>query len=183
MDNITNTLLEIAKYTIPALIVLAACQTIVKKFLVTQVQRKQLAIFQESQDITLRLRLQAYERLVLFVERINPGQLIPRIYVPAMTVIDLQQAIVINIRAEFEHNLAQQIYVSKNVWETVKNVKEQEINMAIRIAQTLSPDAPGKDLHKRILDIILKADEQLPTDMALQIINDECKRVMSMGSI
>ncbi len=183
MDNVTTTLLEILKYTIPALIVLAASHSIVKKFLVSQVQRKQLAIFQESQDITLRLRLQAYERLVLFVERINPGQLIPRIYVPAMTVSDLQQAIVINIRAEFEHNLAQQIYVSKNVWETVKNVKEQEINMAIRISQTLNPDAPGKELHKRILDILLKADEQLPTDMALQIINDECKRVMSMGSI
>jgi len=183
MDNILTTLLEILKYTIPALIVLAASYMIVKKFLVSQIQRKQLAIFQDSQDITLRLRLQAYERLVLFVERISPAQLIPRIYDPSMTVRDLQQVIIMNIRAEFEHNLAQQIYVSKNVWETVKSVKEQEINMAIQIGKTLNPDAPGKDLHTRILDIVLKADEQLPTDMALQIINEECKRVMTFGSV
>lgn len=171
------------KYTIPALIVLAASYQIVKKFLVTEMQRKQLAVFRDSQDITLRLRLQAYERLVLFLERINPGQLIPRVYAPNMTVRDLQQAIIFNIRGEFEHNIAQQIYVSKNVWETVKNVKEQEINMVIQVAQSLNPEAPGKDLHTRILDIILKADQDLPVNMALQIINEEVKIVMSHGAI
>jgi hypothetical protein len=181
--NIALTLLEILKYTVPAFIVLIASYLIVKKFLVTQIQRKQLAIFQDAQDITLRLRLQAYERLVLFTERISPRQLLPRIYVPSMTVLDLQQAIIMNIRAEFEHNLAQQIYVSKNVWETVKNVMEQEINMAIQISKTLSPDAPAKELHTRILEIILKTEQQLPTDMALQIINDEVKKVMSYGSM
>ena len=169
--DITVTLVEILKYTIPALIVLMSSYLIVKKFLVSQMQRKQMAIFRDSQDITLRLRLQAYERLVLFIERITPGQLIPRVYTPSMTVLDLQQAIIFNIRAEFEHNLAQQIYVSKNVWETVKNVKEQEINMTISVAKTLNPDAPAKELHARILDIILKTQQGLPTNVALQIIN------------
>jgi hypothetical protein len=181
--DILGTILEILKYTIPALIVLTSSYLVVKKFLVSEMQRKQLAIFRESQDITLRLRLQAYERLVLFIERISPGQLIPRIYNSAMTVRDLQQAMIINIRGEFEHNLAQQIYVSKNVWETVKNVKEQEILMANQVAQTLSPDAPAKELHARILDIILKSEQELPTNMALQIINEEVKMVMSYGSV
>ena len=181
--DITGTLLEILKYTIPALIVLISSHLIVKKFLVSEMQRKQLAIFSDSQDITLRLRLQAYERLVLFIERITPGQLIPRVYDASTTVQDLQQAIIFNIRAEFEHNLAQQIYVSKNVWETVKNVKEQEINMTISVAKTLSPDVPAKELHARILDIILKANQELPTDVALHIINEEVKMVMTYGSI
>src|SRR6185503_18503640 len=100
---------------------------------ISETQRKQLALFQEAQDTTLRLRLQAYERLVMFIERISPRQMIPRIYDPSMTVQDLQQALVITIRSEFEHNLSQQIYVSQNVWETVKNVKEQEINMVHQI--------------------------------------------------
>ncbi len=183
MNNITLTLLEILKYTIPAFIVLVSSYLIVQKFLVTEMHRKQLAVFRDAQDITLRLRLQAYERLVLFLERISPGQLIPRVYNSAMTVVDLQQAIIFNIRTEFEHNLAQQIYVSKNAWETVKNVKEQEINMVIQVAQTLSPDAPAKELHTRILDIILKADQELPSNMALQIINEEVKIVMSLGAV
>lgn len=181
--NITLTALEILKYTIPAFIVLIATYSIVKRFLVNDMQRKQLAIFQDAQDITLRLRLQAYERLVLFIERISPRQLLPRIYSPSMTVTDLQQAIILNIRAEFEHNLAQQVYVSKNVWETVKSVKEQEINMAIQVSKTLPPDAPAKELNARIMEIISKTEEQLPTDVALQIINEEVKKVMTYGSM
>jgi hypothetical protein len=99
-----------------------------------------------------------------------------------MTVRDLQMAMTMSIRAEFEHNLSQQIYVSKNVWETVKNVKEQELNMVNRIAQSLPPDAPAKDLHARIIDIIMKAEEELPTDVALFILNDEVKKIMAFGS-
>ena len=183
--EITQTLLEILKYTLPALIVLVSSYLIVNKFLISQNQRKQLALFQDSQDVTLRLRLQAYERLVLFIERINPRQLIPRLYDPSMTVQDMQQAIVITIRAEFEHNLSQQIYVSKNVWETVKNVKEQEINMVHYISKSMDPAGSAKDLHARILDYSLKAegDGELPSDVALHIINEEVRRVLSYGSI
>ena len=179
-----QTILEIVKYTLPALVVLASSYLIVKKFLVSQNQRKQLALFQDAQDITLRLRLQAYERLVLFIERINPTLLIPRLYDQSMTVTDLRQAIVITIRSEYEHNLSQQIYVSKNVWETVKNVKEQEINMVHHISQSLKPDAPAKELHARILDYVLKAkDEELPTDVALHIINNEVRTVLTYGAM
>ncbi len=183
--DITQTLLEILKYTLPALIVLMSSYLIVQKFLLAQNQRKQLALFQDAQDITLRLRLQAYERLVLFIERISPRQMIPRLYDASMTVQDMQQAIVITIRAEFEHNLSQQIYVSKNVWETVKNVKEQEINMVHHISRSLSPDASAKELHARILDYVLKAegDGELPSDVALHIINEEVRRVLSYGSL
>ena len=174
-------ILEILKYTIPSLVVLIACYLIVKKFLVSEIQRKQLAIFKDTQDTTLRLKLQAYERLVLFIERISPRQLIPRVYNPAMTVRDLQLAMSHSITGEFEHNMSQQIYVSNNVWATVKNVKEQELNMVNRLAQTLNPDAPARDLHARILDVLQKAEDDLPTNVALQIINNEVTKVLSFG--
>lgn len=176
------TILELLKYLVPSLVVLAACYVIVNKFLVTEFQRKQLTVFKDTQDITLRLRLQAYERMILFVERMSPRQLIPRVYDTDMTVRDLQIAMTMAIRTEYEHNLAQQIYVSKNVWETVKNVKEQELNMINRIAQTLPPDAPAKDLHARILEIVSNTDTELPTDMALNIINSEVKAVLYMSA-
>ncbi len=181
--DIVQTLLEIVKYTLPSGIVLAASYLIVKKFLVTETQRKQLALFQETQDVTLRLRLQAYERLVLFIERINPRQLLPRVYDSSMTVQDLQQMIILSIRTEFEHNLAQQIYVSRNVWETVKGVKEQEINMVHHLGKSLDPNAPAKDLHTRILEFVLKSEGELPTEVAIHIINDEVKKLMTYGSI
>ncbi|MBL7692087.1 MAG: hypothetical protein JNM41_10870 [Flavipsychrobacter sp.] len=180
--NATATILEILKYTIPAIVVLIATSTIVNKFIVAQHKRKQLAVFEGAQDVTLRLRLQAYERLALFVERISARQLIPRVYDGDMTVRDLQLAMTMSIRTEFEHNLSQQIYVSKNVWETVKGVKEQELNMINRISQSLNPEAPARDLHARILDVASRASDDLPTDVALQIINAEVKTVLHYGS-
>lgn len=181
--DLTQTALELIKYTLPALVVLASSYMIVKKFLVSQTQRKQIALFKDSQDITIRLRLQAYERLVVFVERISPRNLATRIYDASMTVREFQYAIGLTIRTEFEHNLSQQIYVSRNVWETVKNVKEQEINMVNQVAKSLNPEAPAKELHSRIMDIVLKTEDDLPTDMALHIINEEVKKVLSFGSI
>jgi hypothetical protein len=176
------TILEILKYTIPAIIVLIATSIIVNKFIVGQNKRKQMAIFEGAQDVTLRLRLQAYERMAMFIERISSRQLIPRIYDASMTVRDLQVAMTITIRSEFEHNLSQQIYVSKNVWETVKGVKEQELNMLNRIAVSLDPEAPARELHARILDVQSKSSDDLPTDVALQIINAEVKTIMQFGS-
>jgi hypothetical protein len=172
------TALEILKYTIPALIVLISSYLIVKRFLVSEITRKQLTLFQDGQETTMRLRLQAYERLVLFIERIHPRQIIPRVYQSGMTVSDLQQTLVFNIKTEFEHNLSQQIYVSKQVWDTVKSVKEQEINMVNQIAKQLQPDAPAKELHQRIVDFVVTT-ETLPTEMALEVINEEAKRMLS----
>ncbi len=181
MDS-SAVLLDILKYTIPAIIVLIATSLIVNRFLISQTQRKQMAIFQEVQDTTLRLRLQAYERLVIFVERIGPRQLLPRVYNAEMTVMELRQVLTHSILTEYEYNLSQQIYVSKNVWETIKNVKEQEITMANQIAKKLDPNAPAKELYTLVLDYILKAETETPVDVALAIINEEVKKVMAYGS-
>ncbi|MBS1687314.1 MAG: hypothetical protein JSS96_01215 [Bacteroidetes bacterium] len=175
-------LLELLKYTVPAIIVLISSYLIVKKFLVSELQRKQIALLHDTQDVTIRLRLQAYERLILFVERLHPRQLIPRVYEPGMNVIQLQHALLHTIRAEFEHNLSQQMYVSKEVWETVKGVKEQELNMISHIAKQLDPEASGKDLHASIVNFVLTTEEELPVDVALQVINREAKRVLSYGA-
>lgn len=176
-------ILEILKYVLPALIVLICSYLIVQKFLVTEVQRKQLALLQDTQDVTIKLRLAAYERLVLFIERVHPRQLVPRIYEPGMTVTELQQMLVYNINVEFEHNLSQQVYVSRPVWEAVRTTKEQQLNMINQIAQQLNPGAPGKDLHARIVEYLISVEGDLPTDTALHLINEEAKRVLSYGAI
>ncbi len=87
-----------------------------------------------------------------------------------------------NILTEFEHNLSQQIYVSKSVWETVKNVKDQEITMVNQIASKMEMDAPAKNLYSLILDYVLKAEGETPTDVAIAVINEEVKKVMAFGS-
>ncbi|RYE24017.1 MAG: hypothetical protein EOP51_08725 [Sphingobacteriales bacterium] len=174
-------ILEILKYTIPAIVVLIAAYLIVEKFLVTDLKRKQLALLHENQDITTRLRLQAYERLVLYIERIHPRQLVPRVYASNMNVAVLQSMLISTIRSEFEHNLSQQIYVSKQVWDTVKGVMEQEMGMINQLAGQLNPEAPAKELQMRIMDFVLTSEIALPTEVALDIINNEAKYMLFYG--
>lgn len=173
-----QTVLELLKYTIPALVVLIACYSMVRNFLATAVRRDQIAAMRETQDATLRLRLQAYERLVIYMERIHPRQLIPRIYNSEMTVAMLNQALVFNIRTEFEHNLSQQIYVSPQAWNMVRGTLEQVINLINQIGKQLPGDAPAKELYMRITDAVISADAAFPTDMALQLLNEEAKQML-----
>jgi hypothetical protein len=180
--NGIESLLELLKYTVPAVVVLIATSIIVRRFLLSETKLKQMEMLRENQEQTVRLRLQAYERLVLFVERIHPRQLVPRVYQSGMTVADLQAVLVYSIRSEFEHNLSQQIYVSRNVWSTVRQVKEQELNMINSIAQQLNPEDSAKELHKRMVDYVLTIDGELPTDAAIQVINDEAKSVLQYGA-
>ncbi|MBL7717814.1 MAG: hypothetical protein JNL72_03185 [Flavipsychrobacter sp.] len=182
MNQGVMTVLEILKYVIPGIVVLIATNMVVGRFLNSEFRQKQLAMLSQTQDVTIRLRLQAYERLSLFVERIHPRQLVPRIYQQGMTVTDLQQALIYNINTEFEHNLAQQIYVTRQAWETVRRTKEQEIAMISQIAKNLDPTAPGRDLHVKIVDYILTTPGELPTEIALNLINEEAKRILSYGA-
>ncbi len=154
MNAALTTLLEILKYTLPSAIMLGITYMIVQKFLVSELQRKQLALLRESQNVTIPLRLQAYERLTLFTERIQTRQIMPRVYVTGMTIGELRQALVITINAEWEHNLTQQIYVSRQVWETVKHMKEQELALIHGLAAQMPADAPAKDLQVRLADYL-----------------------------
>jgi len=176
-------ILDILKYILPSIIVLIACSIIVRRFLLSETQRRQLDLMRDNQDTTMRLRLQAYERMALFIERLDPRQLLTRVYQSGMNVAEFHQLLLITIRTEFEHNLSQQIYVSKDVWNAVRGIKEQQMNMINNMAQQLPPDAPAKDLHKKIVDYLLTVEGELPTEMALGVINEEAKVVLSYGAI
>jgi hypothetical protein len=171
-------ILEILKYILPAIVVLIASYAIVNKFLVKEIERKQLAIFQQNSNTTLQMRLQAYERLAIFVERMHPNSMINRFYTKDSTAQDLQLAMVQSIRAEFEHNLSQQIYVSHEVWETIKSVKEQEITMLNRVGSTLPMGAAANEFVKAVTEFVLTDGAELPTDIALEIINREAKKAL-----
>ncbi len=182
MNAALITLLEILKYTLPAAVMLGITYLIVQKFLVTELQRKQLALLHESQNVTIPLRLQAYERLTLFTERIQTRQIMPRVYVTGMTIGELRQALVLTINAEWEHNLTQQIYVSRQVWETVKHMKEQELALIHGLAGQLPADAPAKDLQVRLADYLADQEGDSPGAIAVAVISEEAKRVLSFGA-
>lgn len=131
----------------------------------------------EKNNIALPLRLQAYERLVVFLERIKPESLIARINEPGLQVKDVRLLMVHSIQAEYEHNLSQQIYVSKASWEAVCNAKEQLVNLINSIAGKTDPNGDGRILDRQLLELSLH-EKEFPIRTALSILNDEAKKLM-----
>lgn len=171
-------ILEILKYILPSVVVLVATVLIVNRFLISEVERKRLAIFAENSDSSMKLRLQAYERLTIFVERMNTKNLISRFYTQQATVQDIQLAMVQSIRAEFEHNVSQQLYVSHELWQTIRAVMEQEITMLNRVGSTCELGAPASEYVKKLSEYIVNTESTIPTDIALETINREAKAVL-----
>jgi hypothetical protein len=134
MDSAISTFLEILKYSIPALIVFATVYFILKKYLNQQYNLEVLRFKQQESKNTLPLKLQAYERIALFCERISPDQLVYRLNSPQMTGRALQKSMMIAVQKEYEHNLSQQIYVSENLWKIVSLAKNEVLNIISNIS-------------------------------------------------
>lgn len=181
MNSTVQQILEILKYILPALIVLWATFLIVNKFLIREIERKQLAIFRENSKGMIQMRLQAYERLTIFVERMHPNSMISRYYVTGATAQDIQLSMVQGIRAEFEHNISQQLYVSPQTWQTVKTVMEQEITMLNRIGASFQMGDSGQLFVQRLSEYVLTTEETLPTSIALDQLNKEAKILLFEG--
>jgi hypothetical protein len=174
-------IVEILKYVLPALIVLIASYSIISRFLKKEIERKQLDIYEKNATTSMQMRLQAYERLCIFVERMHPNSMISRYYTQQATAQDVQLAMVQGIRAEWEHNVSQQLYVSHETWETIKAVAEQEITMINTIGASLPLGAPSSEFINRIAQMIVKAENTSPTTLALEQLNKEAK-VLLFGS-
>ena len=82
----------------------------------------------QALKIIMPLKVQAYERFLLYLERVQLPQLVKRIYTPGMEKGALHLLLLQNVREEFEHNLAQQLYVSDSTWKAVVNAKEELVN-------------------------------------------------------
>jgi hypothetical protein len=172
-----NEFLEILKYVLPSSVVAVTAYLILKKFLDREYSKTALEIRMNNQKMITPIKLQAYERLVLLMERISLNSLIMRTHKQGMSARLLQAELVKTIRSEYEHNLAQQIYVSNAVWDAIKNSKEETIK-AINIASIkVRDDASGIDLCNVIFELIQKV-ERMPSDVALEIIKAEARQIM-----
>lgn len=167
-------LLEFAKLLIPAATVLYGMYLVVKSFVQKELDKAQIDIKSKNAEVILPLRLQAYERISLLLERIAPNNLVVRIRDNSFSTGQFHQALVKDIREEYNHNLSQQIYVSDNAWNLVKSAKEEIIAVINQSAEGISADGKSLDLAKRIFEKMLerKAD---PTTIALSKIKEEVR--------
>lgn len=145
------TMIEILKYCIPALIVLAATWIVMYKLFKNEQQKREWELKKAAQKEISPIRLRAYERLALVLERTQPEHLLMDLDVSQFTVQQLQQRLLQTIRLEFDHNLSQQIYVSEHVWELIVAARGQMLAFVTAMTVQLPPNSTALDYAKMLL--------------------------------
>jgi hypothetical protein len=168
-------LFEIIKYTLPALIVGLTVYFLFNNFFDFQYRMKAMENKQNDRRTTVPMRLQAYERLSLFCERISIPNLVMRLRTQESNAQSLRYALMIAIQQEFEHNVSQQVYVSSELWQIIKLTKDNMLGIVNEAAQGLAKDADSEQL----IDALFKfmTDKQSPTDTALAAIRQEAGEI------
>jgi hypothetical protein len=154
MPTWLSVILEIIKITIPALIVFLTVYYLMKGFFQNQRALKQMEIRQAGQKQTIPLKLQAYERLALFCERIAIPNLLLRLREEGMSARNLRISMLLNIQQEFEYNLTQQVYVSEQLWEIIKLARDETVNIINEVQQEMPADADAKQFAGTLLQLL-----------------------------
>ena len=165
---------EILKYTLPARIVFLTTDLTLSKMLNNERNRLKAEAVLNNQKYITPIRLQAYERMVLLMERISPQSLIMRTQRQNITNQELQSSLLKTIRSEFEHNMAHQLYISDKAWEMVRMAKEDCIKFINQTALQTKPDGNSLQLCKLILENTMDRDTD-PTTKAINYLKEEIR--------
>jgi len=176
MDN-TKNLTETLIYFVPALLVFVGMFMMVKRFLDRDQNQRLIEAKRSMQKDSLPLKLQAYERLVLFLERISPNSLLVRTHRAGISASQLHADLLATIRAEFEHNLSQQIYISSAAWEAVRNSKEDTIRLINNAYEATGNHANGMQMSSQVFEQMMK-EENIPTQKAIDALKQEAKQLL-----
>lgn len=167
-------ILDIVKITVPSVVVFITAYMILRKQSETAIKKEVVAGRNNITNSMLPVRLQAYERLVLLLERISPNNLVMRTQNQNLTASQYHQELLVTIRSEYEHNLTQQVYVSKAAWEAVKRSKEEITKLINMAASQINPNEKSIELSKLILELSMRID-QLPTQIAADFVKEEAR--------
>jgi hypothetical protein len=127
---------------------------------------------------TKQLQLQAYERLMLLTDRIALPSLISRVNQQGLNAKEMQYLLTQSIKQEFEHNITQQIYVSPESWDAVRNFKDQNMLIINQVASFLPQEATGMDLNKSLLELIMQNPKTSLQNVVADALSYEAKKVM-----
>lgn len=147
-----DAVVDLAKILLPSLLVLYVAYLVIRSFLAKEIELKKLEIRGRSIETVLPLRLQAYERMCLFLERISPQNLLVRLNVGLIPSKEFHQMLLNEIRNEYNHNVSQQVFMTEQVWENIKNAKEDLVLTINDAASEMTGESSSLDLSKKIFE-------------------------------
>lgn len=166
---------EILKYILPSAIVFIGVYFVIQNFLESEQRKVELKYKSDNMKLITPVRLQAYERMILFLERISLSNLVMRMYNKGMSAKDLQAAMLKVIRDEYEHNMAQQLYISSRTWRLIKTAREETVKVINSCVEQLNDNSSGLELSQFIIELVAKI-EKTPTDVAIEAVRGEINR-------
>ena len=182
MNDILSIILALAPYLIIAFVLIYLFHEAMRfiksrdeQMIKLQLATTQNAVSSGQSESVIKLELQAAERFALYLERIAPDRLVMRLHQTGMSAKMLQSEMLRAIREEFDHNLSQQIYISENAWELVKNAKEEMVKFISVSGDNMGDKNSGLDLSRKIFEAASRV-EKLPSEIALQYLRKETRR-------
>ena len=130
----------------------------------------------QRQEYFLPTRLEAYQRAILLMERIHPNSLVMRLHNPGLPARALQMEFVKSIREEYDHNVAQQLFISPEGWQMIKNSKEDIIKLINAAGEQMSPTSTGLDLSSKIFEMLAQL-KQLPSEVTVEFLKKEFQQL------
>lgn len=171
--------MEIIKYTAPAIIVFVTIYYLSKQFFKNQEEMSLLADRSKHRDASMTIKLQAFERLMLYCDRIDVINLAMRLTSKDQTAQQMSTGMLVSIQKEYEHNLAQQLYVSDQLWDIISQAKNGTVKLISAAKDTVNDDAPAPELLRAIM---AKMEEvQLnPSDQAKRALRSEASLLFNL---
>lgn len=167
-------IMELLKIIIPALLVLLTAYLLLDKLLKNEEKRRNFELSKTNLSTLTPIRLRAYERLMLVLERTLPSTLILNAIKPVMTNMELHTQLLAAIRQEFSHNISQQIYVSDDLWIHVRGAQESLLKLVNTCAAQCNPANTGAELAERIIQVF-SSSEQTPSELAIDKLKKEVR--------
>lgn len=164
--------LNILQFVVPSLVVFGVTYTMLQKLLDYNYRNREIELRKQKSELITPVKLQAYERLTLFLERISPDNLVLRMATKNMSATQLKIEMQNAIAEEFSHNVSQQIYISNQSWTLIKAVKEQVIQMIDNCYKDVAESSSAAELGKAILKEMMVKKEN-PTRTAIDFIKKE----------
>ena len=171
-----DVVLQIALIIFPAGAVLMTTIFFLRKESSQELRSMQIEMKKQRQEFFLPNRVESYQRAVLLMERIHPNSLVMRLHNPGLPARALQAEFLQAIRDEYDHNVAQQLFVSIQGWQMVKNSKEETVKIINLAGNQMSAAATGMDLSAKIFEIVAEIGE-LPTEITVDYLKRELQEL------
>ena len=168
--------LNIIMGVVPAVVVGVVSYVLINRFLEAEKGRHIMEIKREAVKFSIPVKMQAYERMILLLERLDPVKSVNRVIKPGMTSRELQKKVLADIRNEFEHNITQQLYISRIAWEEVKKARDEAMKL-LAITITRTPDHGDAIEYTKVLIQVIAEVNFSSTASAIEVIRHEAKKI------